>query len=146
MKCISIDTNILMDTNYTNKESRLIYPELSYLITGVCFEVHNILGRFGREKQYGDLLEEKLKGVNVTFSREFRFGGSGNTVDFLVDDKIVLEIKAKPLLLKEDFVQVQRYLQSLNKRLGLFVNFRNRYLKPIRVVKIETSASKRFHY
>jgi len=39
---------------------------------------------------------------------------------------------------------VQRYLQTANLKLGLLVNFRNRYLKPVRIVKIETDARHKF--
>jgi GxxExxY protein len=133
-----------MHTNYTNKKDKLIYPELSYKITGICFEIHNTRGRYSREKQYGDDLENNLKLLKIPYARELKIGNSGNTVDFIVDDKIIIELKAKPLTLKEDYYQTQRYLQSLDKKLGLIINFRNRYLKPIRVVKIETDTRKKF--
>lgn len=134
-----------MSTNYTNnKNNKLIYPELSYLITGICFEVHNEIGRYAREKQYRDLLEQKLKLVNINYKKEFKINKSGNIVDFLVDDKIILELKAKPIILKEDYYQTQKYMQSTGIRLALLINFRNRYLKPLRLVKIDTSAKKRF--
>lgn len=131
------------NTNNTNK-GKLIYPELSYLITGICFEVHNQLGRYSREKQYGDLLEEKLKEVKIPYEREFKIAKTGNTVDFFIDNKIILELKAEPLILKEDYYQTQRYLQASNVKLALLVNFRNRYLKPIRVVKIDTNVKNKF--
>ena len=41
-------------------------------------------------------------------------------------------------------IQLQRYLQSINKKLGLLVNFRYRYLKPLRIVKIETDTRSKF--
>jgi len=53
-------------------------------------------------------------------------------------------VKAKPLILKNDYYQTQRYLQALNIKLALLINFRNRYLKPIRVIKIDTGAKKKF--
>ena len=139
------DTNILMHTNDTNKEGKLIYPELSYIITGICFEVHNELGRYCREKQCCDAIEKKLKIIGMPYLREFKIGASGNTVDFLIDKKIILEIKAKPLILKDDYFQVQRYLQASGIRLALLANFRNRYLKPIRIVRIDTKAKERFY-
>ena len=138
-----------MSTNDTNKNDpdentgKLIYPELSYLLTGICFDTHNTHGRFAREKQYGDFIEEKLKERNVIYKREHNIG-EGNFVDFFIEDKIILEIKAKRLITKEDFYQLQRYLQSSNKRLGLLVNFRNRYLKPIRIIRIDTDIRKSF--
>ena len=138
------DANIRMNTNYTNKGTKLIYPELSYFLTGICFDVHNQLGRYAREKQYGDLLEEKLKEIKIPHKREFKIGKTGNIIDFLVDNRIILELKAEPLILKEDYYQTQRYLQALNVKLALLVNFRNRYLKPIRIIKIETDAKSRF--
>ncbi|MBM3257048.1 MAG: GxxExxY protein [Candidatus Liptonbacteria bacterium] len=131
-----------MSTNYANMNQKLIHPELSYTITGICFAAHNELGRFGREKQYCDFLEAKFKEIGLPYKREYSIGETGNIVDFLIDDKIVLEAKSKRLLNKEDFYQTQRYLQNLNKKLGLLVNFRNRYLKPVRIVKIESDTRK----
>lgn len=136
-----------INTNYTNKKpdnNKLIFPELSYLLTGICFDVHNTLGRFSKEKQYCDVLEGKLKNSNVPYKRELKIQNTGNVLDFVIDNKIVLEIKAKRVLLKEDYYQLQRYLQTVNMKLGLLVNFRNRYLKPARVIKIDTDARKKF--
>lgn len=130
-----------MNTNNTNK---IIYPELSYLLTGVCFDIHNNLGRFSREKQYCDALETKLKESKIPYKREFNIKNTGNILDFVIDNKIVMEIKAKHILLKEDYYQIQRYLQILNAKLGLLINFRNRYLKPVRIIKIDTDVRERF--
>ena len=135
---------MLMLANDTNKRNKLIHPELSYAITGICFDIHNQRGRFLREKQYGDFLEEKLVELKLPFQKEYRNTETGNILDFLIDDKIVLEIKAKRMILKEDYYQLQRYLQSINKKLGLLVNFRYRYLKPLRIVKIETDTRSKF--
>jgi len=88
--------------------------------------------------------EEKLKELSIPYKREHTKEESGNRVDFLIDDKIILEVKAKRFLLKEDYYQLQRYLQSCDKKLGLLVNFRNRYLKPKRIVRIDTSAKSKF--
>ena len=58
-------------------------------------------------------------------------------IDFIIDDKIIIELKAKKIILKDDYYQTQRYLHALNKKLALLVNFRNRYLKPIRVINAD---------
>jgi GxxExxY protein len=117
-------------------DGKIIYPKLSYQICGICFSTHNQLGRYCREKQYGDVLEKGLRKASLAYQRELAVGNSGNTVDFLIEDKIVLELKAKRLITKEDYYQLQRYLQELNIKLGLLVNFRSQYLKPSRVIKI----------
>ena len=136
-----------MHANNTNsgvKGNKVIHPELSYLITGICFDVHNDLGRFAREKQYGNFLEEKLVSLKIPFKREHRIGGTGNILDFIIDNKIVLELKAKDSIVREDYYQLQRYLQTSQIKLGLLVNFRNRYLKPLRIVRIDSSAIEKF--
>ena len=142
------DSNIQMDTNHTNTTNetneRVIYPELSYSVVGICYDVHNKLGRYAREKQYCDAIENKLKEVNLSYIREFRVGKTGNRVDFVIDDKIILEAKSISVLTKEEYNQTQRYLQSTDKRLGLLVNFRSRFLKPVRVIRIDTDTRFKF--
>lgn len=134
-----------MYANYTNnKENKLIYPKLSYVITGICFDVHNELGRYAREKQYADRLEIKLKEAKIPYEREHKFKELSNRVDFFIDGRIILELKAKNTVDKEDYYQTQRYLQMSNVKLGLIINFGVRYLKPIRVIRIDTDVRKKF--
>jgi GxxExxY protein len=119
----------------------VLYPELSYKICGFCFYVHNKLGRYRNEKQYSDALENVLKENNIKYQKEKplqpSFEGekpNRNIPDFLIEDKIVLDIKAKPFITKDDYFQLRRYLVSCNKRLGLIVNFRQLYLYPKRIL------------
>lgn len=114
-------------------KNKIVYPELSYKLTGICFRLHRQLGRFCREIQYGNGLEELLKDSRISYKREYEIT-SGNKVDFLIEDKIILDLKAKKFILKDDYFQMQRYLQSSGKELGLIVNFRSVYLKPKRVL------------
>lgn len=120
---------------------KIFFPELSYSLVGICFSTHNELGRYAREKQYGDVIASKLKDAKISFEREYRIGSSGNIVDFLIDGKIILELKAKRIILKEDYYQMQRYLQEAGLRLGLLVNFRSEYLKPARIVRIDSPST-----
>ena len=119
---------------------KIIEAKLSYIITGLCFKVHKELGRFSREKQYSDKFEELLKKSKIKYHRENGIVDrtnsvlSGNIVDFLVENKIVVEIKAKKFLTKDDYYQVQRYLQSSGLELGIIFNFRNTYLNPKRIL------------
>jgi len=124
--------------------TKVLHPELSYRITGACFHVHNTLGRFAREKQYCDALEQALSDAGISFVREYAVPWSGNRVDFLIEGLVVLEAKAKDVLTKEDYEQIQRYLQCFGVKLGLLVNFHSRYLKPTRIIKIETNVAKKF--
>lgn len=101
---------------------------------GACFDVHNDLGRYAREKQYADALEQRFKELNVIYKREERIGNTGNITDFIVNNKIVLELKTKRLVTKEDYYQLQRYLYATKLKLGIIVNFHNRYLTPKRVI------------
>ena len=126
-----------MHANTTNSKVKLIYPELSFTVVGICFQVHNKLGRFAREKQYGDLIELRLKEKNIAYKRELRVGNSGNILDFIIEDKIILELKTKPFVTKEHYYQLQRYLHSSGFKLGLLVNFRSRYIHPKRVIRTE---------
>jgi GxxExxY protein len=117
------------------KRATLLYPELSYLIVGLCFDAHNELGRFAREKQHGDFIQKRLKENSIAFKRELSVSNSGNIIDFLIDEKIVLELKAKDIITKNDYFQVQRYLHTSGIKLGILVNFRNKLIRPKRILK-----------
>jgi len=124
-----------------NVSPKVIFPELSYLVVGILYEVHKELGEYAREKQYGDLVEKKLKEKNILYNRELTIANSGNVLDFLIDNKIILELKSVREINKEYYRQLQNYLQQCNKKLGILVNFRTPHLRPIRVLKIELKNS-----
>ena len=120
---------------------KVLFPELSYKICGLCFEVHNELGRFKSEKSYADFLESLLKKHKIQYYREVALAPSfidekerRNIPDFIIEDKIIVDIKAKRIVTKEDYYQMKRYLISGNKQLGLIVNFRQTYLSPKRIL------------
>lgn len=135
-----MNTNLQMTPNKTTEE-KIIYPDLSYKLTGILFSVHNELGQYAREKQYGDLVEAKLKEEKIPYKREFPIGNTGNILDFFIDDKIILELKSTRILTKEHYRQTQNYLQQTNAKLGLLVNFRNKFLKPSRIIRIDSHHS-----
>ncbi len=81
-------------------KKNLVFPELSYKITGLLFETHNNLGNYCNEKQYGDYLEKLLRKSGLKYEREKflpkSFDGEAanrNKIDFLTEEKIVIEIK-----------------------------------------------------
>ena len=58
-----------------------------------------------------------------------------NRVDFAINNEILVDLKAKPMISREDYSQMKRYLDAGDYRLGLIVNFYQKYLKPARVVR-----------
>ncbi len=94
-----------------------------------------------RERQYADAFEQVLKAEGIKFQREAPLplplvtNEMTNKADFIVEGKIVIEFKAQPVITKEDYAQTQRYLQASKIKLGLLVNFRNKYLRPIRIIR-----------
>lgn len=117
--------------------AKLVLKELSYKIVGLLYETHRQLGRYCREKQYGDLFEKLLQRENIKFQRECPIKlteRKSNFADFYVDENLLVELKSKPFITKEDYYQTRRYLEAIKKELGLIVNFRNKYLKPKRVL------------
>ncbi len=130
-----------MNTNDTDntdfKKEGLFFEELTYQINGVLFSAHNELSQYAKEKQYGDVVERMFKEKNIKFEREKRIGDLVNILDFVVENKVALELKAKRIITKEDYYQVQRYLQETGLKIAIIVNFRDKYIKPRRVVKID---------
>jgi len=119
----------------------LLYPELSYSITGFCYKIHNKLGRYRGEKEYADALELFLKENNLNYSREILLPPSfvgernrRNIPDFIIEDKIIVDLKAKRIINKDDYYQMRRYLIAFNKELGIIINFREYYLNPKRIL------------
>lgn len=119
----------------------IIYPELSFKINGILFRVRKNLGRYKNEKQYCDAIEDELKKNSVNYEREKvlpeSFDGEQrgrNKVDFLIENNIILEVKAKPFVTKEDYFQTRRYLDCLSKKLGILVNMRQYYVNPKRIL------------
>ncbi len=121
--------------------AHIIYKELSYQVWGILLKAHKELGPYVSEKQVCDKIEHYLKLEGLPYSREYiipvSFEGEHpgrNKADFLVTDKIILEIKTTRNLTPQDYYQMQRYLKATNKKLGILVNFRDRYLKPKRIL------------
>lgn len=129
--------NYKMTTDSQNQiKVEFLYKELSYAIIGILITIHKELGPYAREKQYADAFEKILRAKNISFVREQRVADSGNILDFIVDEKIVVEFKAVPFLINEHYDQVKRYLHQTQLKLGILVNFRDQRIKPKRILNI----------
>ncbi len=141
MRIHANDTN-----NADTKDEGLIFKDLSYKIIGVLFSTHNELGQFAREKQYGDVTERIFKEKGISVKREVVIGNSGNILDFIIENNVILELKAKRIITKEDYFQTQRYLQETGLKLAILVNFRDKYIKPKRILRLKDWGSKHSNY
>jgi len=121
--------------------ANLVYPELSYKIIGVLFKVHNELGPNLAEKHYQRSIAKEFTRQAINYREQqkieiLRNGLIGNQyADFLVDNKIVLEIKATPRFSRNNVIQVLKYLREADLELGLLVNFSRRELIYKRILK-----------
>ncbi len=109
----------------------IIYKDESYQIIGKCFEVHNNLGPGFLEIVYKDALEYEFKKANIPFEREKEYiVNYKNAIlphkfyaDFVVFDKIILEVKAVAGISDEFVAQALNYCKVSGNKLALIVNF-----------------------
>ena len=94
-------------------------------------DVHNELGKGFSEAVYSDALEIELKENGVPYKREAKYDihykgkklSHHYFADFVLDEKIILELKAIECLIKSHTKQVLNYLAASKMKLGLLVNF-----------------------
>lgn len=109
----------------------LIYPELSNKILGLAIQLHREMGCGFREKVYQDAFEVLLKENMIPYEREKHIDLMFHGVilehdffyDFLVDNKIGVELKAVSEIIGEYEAQIINYLHVSNHKLGLLLNF-----------------------
>src|SRR4051794_11073439 len=120
------------------------YPEseLTAKVIGCCMEVHRILGNGFQEVIYQRALAIELRRQNINFSREHEMdiyykGESIGTrrVDFFVEGKVMLELKALTHLEDVHLAQAINYLEAYGLGIGLLVNFGSKSLEFKRVMK-----------
>lgn len=118
------------------KVNDFLYEKESYQIRGACFEVWKQLGSAYKESIYHKALAKEFEERNLSFSDEKTIDViyKGKKVgvyrpDFIVADNIILEIKVKPHLTKEDERQFWYYLRGSNYKLGFLINFGSKKLE-----------------
>ena len=120
----------------------LLYKEDTYKIIGICMEVHNQLGKGFNEVVYSDALEIEFINNNIKYSKEQKYNicYKGNILphkyraDFVINDRIVLEIKAIKCLTSSHIKQTLNYLAVSKLKIGLLINFGEDSLKYQRVI------------
>jgi GxxExxY protein len=117
-------------------QASMKYAELTEKIIGCAMTVHRIIGNGFQEVIYQRALEieMKLNGLNFWREREipviYREKKIGTRrVDFLVEDIISVEIKAKIQLEDVHLAQAMNYLEAFNLEIGLLINFGARSLE-----------------
>jgi len=122
---------------------KVVYPELSYKIVGILFEVYNQLGPGYQEKYYQRAIEAAFKTNKLTFKKQLSLDINFNDVkigkyflDFLVEDKIVLEIKKGNYFPKKNIEQVYAYLKLTGLKLAILANFTSNGIKFRRILNL----------
>lgn len=108
----------------------LIYKDLSYDVIGCLFDVYNEVGSGHPEKTYQKAVAIAFKRKGLKFTKELyskvEYGDEkvgAYYFDFLVEGKIVVELKVKKRLAQCDFDQLRKYLKTENIKLGILVAF-----------------------
>ncbi len=118
------------DNTDTKQNQAYLYEDLTHRIIGALYDTYNKLGYGYREKEYQRFLAEELKKYGLSFERELYcsldYEGkviSKFYIDFLVENKVVVELKVANDFYKKHFDQVMTYLKNNNLRLGLLAIF-----------------------
>lgn len=130
------------DVIENNKE--LLHKSLSYGMIGCAFMVHQNLGSGHKESLYQEAFAEELGKAKIGFEREksvkIFYPGTGKLLkstyrpDFIVESKIIVEIKAVMKLPKYLTDQLYDYLRNSEYELGYLLNFSEPSLNPIRII------------
>ncbi|MDP3043113.1 MAG: GxxExxY protein [bacterium] len=111
-------------------EDNLLYRRESYLIRGACFEVWKEFGGAFKENVIDKSLQIALKGKKLKIETQKRIDIYFQEVkvgvyipDIIVENKIIIEIKSKPFLIKQDIEQFWKYLKGSQYKLGFLINF-----------------------
>ncbi|MBG6061487.1 GxxExxY protein [Flavobacterium sp. CG_9.1] len=123
--------------------SNYLYEEDTYKIIGALMEVHKNLGKGFSEIVYKDAFEYELKTNGIFFEREKEYLVHYKDIvlnhkfyaDFVIVDKIILEIKSTESLHEKHISQCLNYLHVSGHRLAILVNFNKTSLEYKRIIK-----------
>lgn len=120
----------MINTDRKRINADLLYADLTYSLRGAIFTVYNELGFGHKEQVYQKALMREFDDLKIPYKREANLEVSykGKRVgnyrpDFVIDGKIVIEIKAVEFMPKSYEDQLVHYLKTTGYSLGLLVNF-----------------------
>lgn len=109
---------------------KLLYKDESLSIRGVIFDVYKTLGNHHKEKVYRDAICYGLeaRGLNVQKEKRINIYYQGKKTgtyipDLIINDVILIELKAKIFVTTDDTKQFWYYLKNSNYKLGFLINF-----------------------
>ena len=130
-----------LDTDGADRKLKLVYESLTHKIIGAALEVRKVLGVGQKEIIYQNALEEEFKKLNLNFEREkeIEIKYKGKVVgyykpDFIVEGKVLIEIKSIDKINKEVLKQIWYYLKNTDFVLALILNFSPKGLEIKRVL------------
>ena len=125
-----------------SKDNEYQHSDITHKIIGAAMKVHSTLGNGFQEVIYQRALVIEMAKHGLSFQRElempiFYDGQEIGTrrVDFLVEDKVMVEIKALTALEDVHLAQAINYLEAYRLEVGLLLNFGAKSLEYRRVVK-----------
>ena len=124
-------------------EDKVIYKELSYEVMGSIFEVFKELEYGFKERYYEDAIAKEFENRKIKFKRQipYKLRYKGEIVgsfrfDFLVENKIIVELKRGDYFSKNNMTQVLQYLKAANLKLGILINITSGGVKFKRILNI----------
>lgn len=122
----------------------LIYKEECYNVIGLIFRIFNEIGYGHKESFYQKAIANIFSENNIKFKEQLKakVKHRGKEIgyyifDFLVFDKIVIELKSKNYFSKRDIDQLYSYLKAMNLKLGILVYFTKECVRYKRIVNLE---------
>src|SRR5690242_12653463 len=119
-----------VETKTMRQETELLYKDLTKDIIDSAFNVHNALGCGLLEKVYGNALIHDLELKNKKVTQQQQYGvvyrekeGGLYYADLVIEDKVIVEIKAVNRLDDVHRAQILNYLRISGLRVGLLMNF-----------------------
>jgi GxxExxY protein len=119
----------------------LIYPELSYKLVGLAYNVFNELGHGHLEKIYQKAYAKELKEAGIVFKEQAPYQViykeeviGNNYLDFLIEEKVIIELKRSDFYSKKYIDQVSNYIKVSNLKLAILINFTTNDVRIKRIV------------